>query len=210
MNPIVETYYTHKRRLRPLLDQLKTLFDDMDKAYTAVADRYGFHCSGCTDNCCLTRFSHHTLVEFFYLIEGVATLPPDTRQALVGVARSINDTIESADQRNETIRIMCPLNQEGRCILYTFRPMICRLHGIPHELHGPNGQVVKNPGCDVFFDQCREKGRTAYIRFDRTPFYRRMAMLENQVRSQSGYTGKIKLTVAQMLTTAIESTHEID
>jgi hypothetical protein len=37
-----------------------------------------------------------------------------------------------------------------------------------------------------------------------------MAMLEKQMRSQSGYSGKIKLTVAQMLTTAIESIHEID
>jgi Fe-S-cluster containining protein len=210
MNPIIDTYVTRRRQLRPLLDRLKILFDGMDEAYAAVADRYGFHCSGCTDNCCRTRFFHHTLVEFFYLIEGVATLPPATQESLVVAARSVNNKIDAAERRADAIRIMCPLNQEGRCILYPFRPMICRLHGIPHELHGPNGQVVKNPGCDLFFEQSREQGRTAYIRFDRTPFYRQMAMLENQMRSQSGYSGKIKLTVAQMLTTAIESIHEID
>jgi hypothetical protein len=149
-------------------------------------------------------------VEFFYLVEGVTILPPATQQALLVDAHSVNARIDRAEQRNEAIRIMCPLNQDGRCILYTFRPMICRLHGIPHELHRPDGRVAKNPGCDVFFDQCRQRGRSDYIRFDRTPFYRQMAMLENQMRSRSGYTGKIRLTVAQMLTMVTESGYEID
>ncbi len=210
MNSIVDTYFSHRQQLRPLLDQLKAIFDGMDAAYTAVADSYGFQCSGCTENCCLTRFYHHTLVEFAYLIEGMATLAPASRQSIITEARSVNDQIDTADRRNAPIRIMCPLNQKGRCILYTFRPMICRLHGIPHELHRPDGQVVKNPGCDAFFDQCRQHGQSDYIRFDRTPFYRQMAMLENQVRAQIGYTAKIRLTVAQMLTMITESGYEID
>jgi hypothetical protein len=88
--------------------------------------------------------------------------------------------------------------------------MICRLHGIPHELHGPGGRVIRNPGCDEFFDQCRESGRTDYIQFDRTPFYRQMAMLEKELRQKTGYVDKIKLTIAQMLVTIPDNAYEIN
>ena len=95
-------------------------------------------------------------------------------------------------------------------MLYAFRPMICRLHGIPHELHRPGGNVIKNPGCNAFFDQCRKSGTSAYIRFDRTPFYRQMAILEKDLRQATGYTDKIKLTIAQMLVTITDGAYEID
>ena len=210
MNLTLEQFRKHRHRYLPLLDRLKTLFGEMDQAYTSVARRYGFHCNGCADNCCLTRFYHHTLLEYLYLLEGVGTLDPTIRQAVDRQAQSAGQPMAAADCRDEALRIMCPLNLDERCILYPYRPMICRLHGIPHELQRPGGHSVKNPGCDAFFDQCRESGRTSYIRFDRTPYYRQMAMLENELRSATGYRGKIKLTIAQMLATITESTHEID
>ena len=74
----------------------------------------------------------------------------------------------------------------------------------------PGGNIVKNPGCDAFFDQCRDSGTALYIRFDRTPFYRQMAMLENELRLKTGYAEKTKLTIAQMLITINESVYEID
>ena len=39
----------------------------------------------------------------------------------------------------------------------------------------------------------------AYIQFDRTPFYQRMAQLETDCRQKSKKSDKIKETVAQML-----------
>jgi Fe-S-cluster containining protein len=105
---------------------------------------------------------------------------------------------------------MCPLNRDGQCVAYPYRPMICRLHGIPHELHRPGGKIIKNPGCDSFFDQCRDRGTTEYIRFDRTPFYQQMAMLEKELRQETGYAEKIKLTIAQMLVTITDEAYEID
>ena len=210
MNLTLEPLLAKTHHYLPLLNRLKKLFGEMDMAYAAVADGYGFHCTGCADNCCLTRFYHHTLLEHLYLMQGVATLAPDIRQAVFKQARWVKEQMDDADCRAETSRIMCPLNQDARCILYPYRPMICRLHGIPHELHRPDGSGVKNPGCDLFFDQCRERGRDEYIRFDRTPFYRKMAMLENELRLKTGYTEKTKLTIAQMLTTITESVYEID
>ena len=210
MNLMPTPFIAPRHRYRPLLDRLATLFGEMDRAYSDVADRYGFQCKGCADNCCMTRFHHHTLLEYLYLLEGVRAFDPDLRRSLLKQARTVAARMDAADRRGEPLRIMCPLNQDGRCMAYDRRPMICRLHGIPHELHRPGGPVIKNPGCDAFFDQCRDSGATAYIRFDRTPFYRQMAMLEKELRQETGYTQKIKFTIARMLVTLTDRAYEID
>lgn len=210
MNLTPEPFVTTRHRYLPLLNRLEALFGEMDRAYAAVADQYGFRCSGCADNCCLTRFNHHTLLEYLFLVEGMRTLGSGVGRALPKKALAVHAKIADADRRGEAIRIMCPLNRDERCLLYPYRPMICRLHGIPHELHRPGGNVIRHPGCNLFFDQCRESGKTEYIPFDRTPFYRQMAMLEKELRLETGYADKIKLTIAQMLVTITDSAYEID
>ena len=74
--------------------------------------------------------------------------------------------------------------------------MICRLHGIPHELQKPGQNPVYGPGCETFDHRCSRKD---YFKFDRTPFYRRLAMLEEDVRQTLGFDGKIKMTVAEII-----------
>ncbi|GAB6905128.1 hypothetical protein JCM12296A_09620 [Desulfosarcina cetonica] len=203
------TLLTRRDRYRPLLDRLERLFQNMDRAYDAVADRYGFHCDGCVDNCCQTRFYHHTLLEMLYLQEGLRTLAGDPLRDIRDRAQAVNQQMAAADQAGSSARIMCPLNQDGRCRLYPHRPMICRLHGIPHELHRPDRGIIRNPGCDAFFEQCRKQGKTDYIPFDRTPFYREMATLEKKLRHETGYAKKIKLTISQMLEILTDNAHEI-
>ena len=205
-----ERLLTIRHRYLPLLKRLETLFSEMDQAYTAVAGQYGFQCNGCADNCCLTRFYHHTVLEYLYLMEGLRTLEPDARHTIYEMALTVSAGMADTDRRGETLRIMCPLNRQERCMLYRFRPMICRLHGIPHELQRSGGNPIKNPGCDAFFNQCRQGGQTDYIRFDRTPFYRQMAALEQELRRKTGNSDKIKLTVAQMLVSIMENANEID
>jgi hypothetical protein len=204
-----ESFLIARHRYLSLLTRLESLFKEMDRTYAAVADQYGFRCSGCADNCCMTRFFHHTLLEYLYLMEGVRGLSPAARQAILTKAEASESTA-AAGGGDGTRRSMCPLNCEGRCSLYPYRPMICRLHGIPHELHRAGGGTVKQPGCDAFFEHCRRNGKYDYIPFDRTPFYRQMAMLEKDLRLATGYADKIKLSIAQMLVTITESTDEID
>jgi len=45
------------------IDRLKQIYTAMDRAYDRAADPYGFTCDGCADNCCRTRFYHHTVIE---------------------------------------------------------------------------------------------------------------------------------------------------
>lgn len=168
----------------------------MDKAYDEAAAHYGFHCNGCTDNCCLTRFYHHTHIERRYLLHGFRSLPKKQQVGIKEKAIGACRAHEEADSRHQTPRVMCPLNHEGLCILYKFRPMICRLHGIPNELKHPIKGILKSPGCEngtAYFE------RTSYFTFDRTPIYREFAMLENQFKAALEITGKTKNTIAQML-----------
>jgi len=210
MNLNPDRFASARDRYLPLLDRLALLFEQMDAAYSAVAGQYGFQCHGCVDNCCQTRFYHHTLIEYLYLMEGMHALGAGAKREILLHARQVCEKMAEADRRGKAFRVMCPLNRDERCILYPYRPMICRLHGIPHELRRVDGSVVKMPGCDAFFSQCRDSGKTDYIRFDRTPLYRQMAMLEKEFRLATGANDPIKLTVAQMLATRTGGTCEID
>jgi Fe-S-cluster containining protein len=183
-------------RRASLLERLQRVYVAMDAAYAQAAAAYGFVCNGCEDTCCRTRFHHHTLIEYLGLREGLRRLPADRqaeiRERSAAVAeQQAQDLAAGADSKP-----LCPLNTAGRCELYAHRPMICRLHGIPHELHPPGQSPQLGPGCAEFHRRC---GRSAYHAFDRTGLYTDLARLEAQCRQAAGRWRKIRLTIAEML-----------
>jgi len=180
-------------------DEVASLFSLMDAAYDTVAAEYGFVCSGCVDNCCLTRFHHHTLIEYCYLREGFSALDPESRAAIRYRARAVHAAVAREEAAGRVPHVMCPLNTYGRCVLYAHRPMICRLHGIPHTFDHPMQGKISGPGCHEFDRLC---GKTTAQPLDRTRFYREMAVLEQRFRKMSGVTQKIKKTVAEILADA--------
>ena len=178
------------------LDSLKVIYEAMDQKYQEAADYYGFYCEGCKDNCCRTLFYHYTLLEYFYIHEGYNTLEYDRKVEIKTRALEVCRKTDEAKEKGMAVRLMCPLNFDGLCILYDYRPMICRLHGIPHELQRPGQNVIHSPGCDAFAEQNRKK---SYFKFDRTAYYIQMAELENEVKKAANMTQKLKMTVAEML-----------
>jgi Fe-S-cluster containining protein len=179
-----------------ILRQTTQLFKGMDQAYHQAAAKAGFACNGCKDNCCLTRFDHHTLLELLYLRSGLAALTPAQRSRLDKRAHDALRQMADLEGRHAPVRVMCPLNETQRCMLYTHRPMICRLHGTPHILRRPDGKQLTGPGCDDFYDQC---GKAHAHALDRTPWYVAMAQIESELRRLSGFKGKIKMTIAEMI-----------
>lgn len=169
----------------------------MDERYQEVCRGYGFRCRGCEDNCCRSRFYHHTHIETAYLLRGFYRLGEDERKRVKAFAERVFDA--QSEDAAASPRLMCPANEEGSCLIYPYRPMICRLHGIAHEMHMPGRPVHFGPGCKDF-DRARET--IAYIPFDRTPFYRRMAELEKAFRAFLGVDQGVRHTVAEMLTNA--------
>jgi len=182
--------------LEAFLAALGSLFDTMDRAYGQAAARYGFICTGCKDNCCRTRFHHHTFLEALYLKEGLKTLPAERLARVVRRAQKVRKIHSDADRTGKVVRAMCPLNVAGLCILYAHRPMICRLHGIPHELDMPRGGRQRHPGCGSF---AVRSGHLPYSRFDRTPFYSALSELEGRFRAAAGVEQRLRMTVAEMV-----------
>ncbi|HHC25722.1 MAG TPA: hypothetical protein ENK58_10010 [Desulfobacterales bacterium] len=180
----------------PFSEKLKAIYAAMDEKYKTAADYYDFHCTGCKDNCCLTRFYHHTFLEYFCIIEGYDTLRTEQQAEVKKRAAEVCRKAANADEKGLAVQLMCPLNIEGLCLLYAYRPMICRLHGIPHELRKPGQNAVHHPGCEAFTGQCEKKG---CFKFDRTPFYIEMASLERDMKQVLGTVQKLKMTIAQML-----------
>ena len=178
------------------IEQLKQIYAAMDRAYHRAADPYSFTCDGCGDNCCQTRFYHHTIIEYFYIMEGLTKLTLKKQNEVKSRAMTVVDETARLDGSGVVVRLMCPLNFAELCILYPYRPMICRLHGIPHELQKPGQNPVYGPGCETFDRRC---GRQGYFKFDRTPFYRQVAMLEQEVKQTPGFAGKSRMTVAEMI-----------
>lgn len=186
----------HVETLRTYFGRLRRVFADMDQKYDKAAAYYGFRCTGCEDSCCQTHFYHHTFLEFLFIQEGLNTLAASGQHAIRAKAEAVCRQAAQAQRQGTAGRLMCPLNEDGQCRLYPYRPMICRLHGIPHELQKPGRPVRHGPGCGAFEEQC--SGRP-YFKFDRTPFYFEMAGLENEFKQAIGLTGRIKLTIAEMI-----------
>ena len=159
-----EFFKTAKNKYPAFLDRLQELFDAMDRAYNEAAEYYQFSCSGCTDSCCLTRFYHHTFLEYLYLLTGYQAAAKDKQITILKSASTVCRETAAADQQAIRVRHMCPLNFDGLCSLYAYRPMICRMHGIAHELHQPGKAVSYAPGCHEFTKQC---GQKEYHSFDR-------------------------------------------
>lgn len=180
------------------IQELKEIFQGMQHAYLAAAEAYPFCCNGCEDSCCRTRFYHHTLLEYVYLFKGYRDLSRKIRAEVKEKAEIICEELKFADEGGVAIARMCPLNFDGLCGLYEYRPMICRLHGIPHELHQPGREIRFGPGCDEFTRICDQ---AVYHKFDRTPHYFALANLENRFKHEVGFSEKVKMTIAEMIVT---------
>jgi Fe-S-cluster containining protein len=176
------------------LNKLEIIYAAMDRSYNKAADAYGFRCTGCKDSCCLTLFHHHTVLEFLYLAKGLKNLSEKSLAIIRQKAQQSRRRIFEAPAL--PIRVMCPLNQEGRCVLYPYRPMICRLHGIPHELQKPGQKIAHGSGCHTFSEHYQNE---PYQSFDRTPHYRQVAQLEKALRQETGLYQRLKMTVADMV-----------
>lgn len=192
----IERIRTRKEKYIPFLDRLAAIYTKMDAGYNEASDYYGFCCGGCEENCCFTRFYHHTFIEYLYILEGLKTLANGNKTEIREKARLVCRQTAELERSGLPVRLLCPLNYEGLCALYSYRPMICRLHGIPHELTIPGKERVLSPGCGEFMTRCGEK---EYVIFDRTSFYAEMAGLEKEFKTAFGISERIKLTVAGML-----------
>ncbi len=149
-------------------------------------------------SCCEERFSHYTLAEHLYLIEGMGSLDADTAAEVLSRAEDAVGLYRLHDLQGSPERVLCPLNFAGLCRLYEYRPMICRLHGIPHRVRKPDGSEQTGAGCHRFAEEVIPAGPAEPV-LDRTEWYSGMAALEIELRRLVGLTGRRRKTVAEMI-----------
>jgi hypothetical protein len=129
------------------------------------------------------------------LRKGFETLAGAARLEVADKARGVLDTRRLHDLKYGAFRAWCPLCSGGRCLLYAYRPMICRLHGIGWAMTLPDGRVERGPGCAAF--EAASRGRA--VALDRTPLYTEMAVMEKKLRVMLSFSGRINASVAEIL-----------
>lgn len=180
---------------RALTRRLAALYDKMGQAYAKAAPQ-GFTCEGCTQNCCVSYFQHHTHIEWHYLWEGLNALPEAKRDEYVRRAHENVALTRQALAAGEVPKVMCPVNEDGRCGLYHHRLMICRMFGVPNLLIGRSG-LNKFPGCPVCMDII---GESEPDRVDRTPLYRELVQLEMDfLGSRRNQVPRVDMTLSEMI-----------
>lgn len=115
MNPAVPTLMDARRRL----EELHARIDDF---FARVASRYPgeLACGRGCGACCQAGLSV-TALEASLLREGIEALSEKARRALAGRAANLDES--------------CPaLEPDGGCLLYRWRPLVCRTQGLPIRL----------------------------------------------------------------------------
>lgn len=182
-----------------LAERLALLYRQMEEAYERAAEKLSFGCMGCPDNCCDSYFLHHTYLEWTYLWAGMEQFTKEKKEEILQRAAGYVVAAGKALASGERPQLMCPLNEEGRCILYSHRLMICRMHGVPSAMTRPDGKRFTFPGCF----RCQElvegfKGEAPEV--DRTDFYQQLAGMEHELLGpRRHYLPRVKMTIAQML-----------
>ncbi len=185
-----------------LTHQLVDIYREMESRYAATARAIGLTCTGCPDNCCDSYFLHYTYVEWAYLWAGLRTLDQARLNAVVNRAKHYSEQRGAVPPGTEPPPLMCPLNEEGRCILYGHRLMICRLHGVPAIMTRPDGRTLRFPGC--FRCQQIMEGRNGpggdQPCMQRTDLLARMAELESELLDGRRHVyPRVRRTIAEMI-----------
>lgn len=194
-----------------LAEQLRLLYREMEISYDKVAGQLGLTCSGCSDNCCDSYFMHHTYIEWSYLWHGLSELSPEKQKEILGRAEEYERKCEESLSAGMRPQIMCPLNDNGRCILYKHRLMVCRTHGVTAAMTRPDGKRLQFPGCfrcqDIVEKNYPDVQQVPVM--DRTGLLRQLVILEQRYLSGKHITPRVKTTIAGMLASGPPSLPDI-
>jgi len=153
------------------LQRLDAIYREIDSLYEIAQRHYEFHCKGCPEYCCSTKFYHHTLLEEFSLAEGSKKLDETKKKEIRSWAKAVFKVHRTS---REAGREMCPLNKNSLCVLYQNHPLICRLHRLPYELYKRDMSIEYVIGCYRFMAEKLTEA-IQYLPFNRTIFYTEIA-----------------------------------
>jgi hypothetical protein len=180
-----------------LIPRLRDLYALTDQAYSAAASEARFSCRGCDGAaCCTVDVPVHTFTEMHYLRQGFSSLDEARQSTILDRCRIMLEA-KSVNPLGDAYRgSVCALSFDGLCGLYHYRPMICRLAGIPHFFIRPDGSRRESGGCERFQREILPLHPS--IRIDRTRIYHSMAEIEVDAVKALG-TRTAPRTIAEVL-----------
>lgn len=90
-------------------------------------------CGKNTNSCCHTPF-HVLFIEAVYVNHQMGrTLTSQDRMDILTEAARLTSHIKKRDAE-QTVVYLCPLNRNGACAVYNYRPMVCRVYGLSNEV----------------------------------------------------------------------------
>jgi Fe-S-cluster containining protein len=200
--------------LPQLLRSYELLADRADRSFGAMTQGHGesVKCrQGCSD-CCHAVFGLF-LIEAAYVSNHFHGLDPEVQKAALlrcndmerGLRRlekkmQIHD--EDPQMQNYIMaaeRIRCPLlDPEQDCVLYTHRPITCRVYGIPTRIHG-KARVCGKSGF---------QGGESYPAFDLDGVYRSLYGLSLELLRSAGRDdperASLLISLSKAITTPVE------
>lgn len=143
----------------------RDILDDADAFFRGVAARQPeqLQCNGCS-LCCYGLFEIGA-ADIPVLADGLSRLHPSTRRAIVRRAAAIEqfDLREVNAEEKEaffarTAELACPnLSEDGRCLVYEHRPLVCRTFGLPLR----EGDRYLGDVCDLNFNAATDEQKLA-------------------------------------------------
>lgn len=121
-------------------------FEDMEKDYKNY-----IRCKKYCSDCCYAMFGLFA-IEAFYIKRQFDKLDAKVREAALVRAKETEKQLHDLDRKLRegkkkskeqsqhslsSLRIRCPLlDEKDECVLYEYRPLTCRVYGIPTSIHG--------------------------------------------------------------------------
>ena len=125
----IDLYKRYLNTVQPIIDK----YFEEQKEY--------IKCSKGCSHCCEHGAYPYTEVEFTYLILGLLKLEPVIREEALQRIRDLKEEYSKTEDKKNFMH-RCPfLGNDGCCLLYDFRGIICRTFGLIHKDH-QNGHVT--------------------------------------------------------------------
>lgn len=201
-------------KIAPLFHSYELLVDKAEAAFHETTVSYG-QCVTCHRHCsdCCHAIFGLFLIEAVYLQGHFARLSDPLQREVLHRCRQADEELEELKRRFEAEgpdsqhamnalareRMRCPLLDENQdCALYRYRPITCRVYGIPTAVHGK----VRACGKNLF-----EKGKS-YPVFDLDGTYRDLHVLSTELLKAEGQEDLERASLLISVSTALQTPRE--
>jgi len=198
-----------------LFRSYELLVDKADQAFIEIQQKHGecVQCERHCSDCCHAVFGLF-LIEAAYLKQHFDKLEKDKIKDALWRCNEADKALKRLENMLESYkgdphmqayamareRIRCPLLDDNMdCILYPFRPITCRVYGIPTKIQG-NARVCGKSGF--------KKGMT-YPVFDLDAVYRDLYELSKEILGQSEPDGLEKASLLVSVSKTISTPFDI-